>query len=96
MSMWDYLFDSEFKQRRDIQKLRTRQEELHDKTFYSQRSTTRRLDDLEIERGELALYCRAAVQLMIEKKLITTEDFVNKMHEIDASDGKVDGAYTPS
>jgi len=45
--------------------------------------------------GELALFCHAAVDLMVEKGLITRADVVERMKLIDASDGTVDGKFKP-
>lgn len=53
------------------------------------------LEALEGGLGELALFCHAAVDLMIEKGLLTREELVERMRVIDAADGEVDGRFTP-
>ncbi len=50
--------------------------------------TTKATDDYV---GELALYVRVMMELMIEKGLVTREEFEQKFNEIDLQDGKADG-----
>lgn len=41
--------------------------------------------------AHMTLYCQTAVSLMIKKGLITPEEFVARMKQLDAADGKLDG-----
>ncbi|MBI5363782.1 MAG: hypothetical protein HZA53_11435 [Planctomycetes bacterium] len=87
MSLFPYLFDNELFQRRDIERLRS-------SDAYQRirmRSVERKRADLERDIAGLTLYCRTAVSLMIERGLITREEFVEHMHAIDLSDGVEDG-----
>jgi hypothetical protein len=89
MSFFRYLFDSDHFQRADIDRLQASH------TFQSLRlrRATRDASSLEADMAGLTLYCRTAVSLMIEKGLITREEFVERMHSIDLADGTLDGRY---
>lgn len=89
MSLFRYLFDNEIFQRSDIDELQT-------SNAYHRlrlRRAVRTQDVLESDMAGLTLYCRTAVTLMIEKGLITREEFVERMRAIDLSDGTLDGRY---
>lgn len=53
-----------------------------------------RFDAVADEIGELALFCHAAVELMLDKGLITHAELLEKMKQVDASDGTYDGKFT--
>ena len=70
----------------------------HARRFRMQMRETReaeRQEAIDASLGELALFCHASVDLMIEKGLLTREELVERMREIDASDGEVDGRFDP-
>lgn len=98
MGILSYLFDHDLLQRHDIEQLKEQQQRTFRLTRHAARGekmkTDARLSELEGDVGELALFCRTAVTLMIEKGLITQEEFLRRMNEVDKSDGKSDGKYT--
>jgi len=95
----DYLFDNEYMQRADIESLKRQQRIAFQRARMNRNEAVRtdvRLKEIDDEIGELALFCRTAITLMIEKGLITREEFPARMKQVDASDGNVDGKYTAS
>ena len=93
MSIFKYLFDSEWNQRSDIESLKSKQRRTTQFHGSRYRQNKAKLEEVENDVGELALYCRTAVTLMVEKGLLTREEFMERMEEIDASDGSPDGKY---
>jgi hypothetical protein len=93
--MLEYLFDNEIWQRSDIERLKSRvarNERMlsHRKNILSKRGDER-WQEASDELAHLTLYCKTAVSLMIEKGLITPDEFVKRMRELDATDGQMDG-----
>ncbi len=95
MSIWNYIFDNEYMQRADIEALKRNQSAAIRARSRQAMHAEARQKEMEDEIGELALFCRTAVTLMIEKGLITQQEFVNRMQQVDASDGKIDGQFKP-
>ena len=96
-SIWDYLFDSEWRQRDDINSLKeTQKRNLRFQSLIRGKTVERmqKLEETQHHMGELALYCRTAVTLLMDKGIITREEFLQRMKEIGASDGKADGELT--
>jgi len=88
MSFWNYVFDNDFLQRQDIENLKTRQASSTHRQMLAQASERHRIHELESEMSGMVLYCQTAVALMIEKGLITREEFARRMNEIGAATGK--------
>lgn len=98
MSLWDHLFDSEYKQRADIESLK----QMSRKRMLAQSRGDRMLNDqqgrierLEEQVGELALLCRTLLTILREQDAVDPERFEQVMQQIDAEDGLVDGQFTP-
>ncbi len=98
MDFWDHLFDSEYKRRADIEKLkrsarRRSAARYHDLQEVDKQS--KRIDHLEQHVGELALLCRTLLTILRENDLVEPEQFQEVMSRIDAEDGVIDGMITP-
>ncbi|QDV83393.1 hypothetical protein [Planctomycetes bacterium TBK1r] len=98
MDFWDHLFDSDYKRRADIEKLkrsvrRRSAARSHDIQQVDQQA--KRIDQLEQHVGELALLCRTLLTVLRENRLVEPEQFQEVMNRIDAEDGVVDGMVTP-
>ncbi|MCY3023192.1 MAG: hypothetical protein NTW87_29800 [Planctomycetota bacterium] len=94
MSLWDYLFDNEWRQRSDIEELKQRTARARIAQIHTQSRAQRKQEELEQDIGTLALFCRTTITLMLEKGLVTREEFLARMAQVGASDGKIDGRYT--
>lgn len=55
------------------------------------REATRKIGEMAEIVGELNLVCHALLRVLIDKGILTKEDFEHAFHELDASDGVVDG-----
>ena len=57
------------------------------------RDTQGSIDSERLERaiGELALAVKTVQRLAVEKGLCTAQEFQDRMHAIDAEDGRIDG-----
>ena len=64
--MWEYLFDSEWKQRTDIEALRAVQTKSGSHIRRRAKELEKRVEWLEHEVGELALLCRSLLTLLRE------------------------------
>lgn len=80
----DFMFDSEYKQRRDIQQLRT---ELASRA----ETLAPRIHALETRVDQLQLLCNALVSVIETKKLATREELEVLVQQIDLLDGVEDG-----
>jgi hypothetical protein len=71
--------------------------QLKEKRIESSRtkSQEQRIEQLERELSQAGLTIEALVQLLENAKVITREELGNTIHEIDASDGVIDGKITP-
>jgi hypothetical protein len=99
MGLFSYLFDNDLMQRADIEALKQQQRLAFQLTGRSKAENVHvdsKLKAIDDEVGELALFCHTAISLMLEKGLITREEFTARMKQIDASDGKADGKFTES
>lgn len=80
--------DQAIKARRDIAKLsgnlsqnaRTEYDRLH-----------AQLVEMEHKLLSLGLYARTLLQLLLDKKLVTAEEFTERQKQLDLLDGKLDG-----
>ena len=99
MSIFDHLFDSEYKQRVDIESLkRGAQERRRARSRDRQQldDQQKRIEELEDQVGELALLCRSLLTVLREDGTVEPERFQQVMEKIDAEDGVVDGKVTRS
>jgi hypothetical protein len=93
MDMWNFLLEGQSSQRKALEELKRQQANASEVFLKTDHKTAERLEQIEQELGVLALYCRAAVELMIEKGLVTRDELLVRMAQVDASDGNVDGQY---
>ena len=105
MSFLNYLFDSEYSQRSDIERLKERDRvrssnlaRTNMRRMNKTRAAELRIEELETEvalledqRGEMALYLKALLAVLLEKKAISPQEIYEKMHAIDIADGVEDG-----
>ncbi|MCD0460378.1 hypothetical protein [Roseiconus lacunae] len=97
MDLWNFLFDSDYKQRVDIESLRTtsrdyRRDKLRHRRELDDQSV--RIEELEEQVGELALLCRTLLTTLRESGAIDPKQFETVMREIDLEDGVEDGKIT--
>ncbi|MDF1660874.1 MAG: hypothetical protein P1V97_03835, partial [Planctomycetota bacterium] len=95
MSVWNYVFDNEYKQRYDIENLRQASNNARRRQSRTQRETKDRVSELEQEVGELALVCRTLLTVLRESGSIDEKRFQQVFKDIDAEDGVIDGRVTP-
>ena len=93
MDMWNFLLEGQSTQRKQLEDLKRQHANASEIFLQTDRKTAERLEQIEQQLGVLALYCRAAVELMIEKGVMTRDEFLVRMAQVDASDGSVDGQY---
>jgi len=97
VSVFDYIFDNEWSQRSDIEKLKEENASLA--------SRVRRMRSTEVEKGEsveelrrqvgeLALLSKTLVEILLDKEVCTGRDIEQVMRRIDLEDGVEDGQLT--
>ncbi len=94
-STWSYLFDSERKQRADINTLQKASAGIARRLSRKQAEAGERIQALEQQVGELTLLCRALLEVLADRELLEADALVEAMRAIDAEDGVVDGRVTP-
>lgn len=95
MSLWNHLFDSEWRQRSDIETLKSVSMRQSSKLRQQGRKAEQRLKDLEQEVGELSLICRGLLTLLEQQGTVDPQALQEVLHSIDAEDGVIDGRITP-
>jgi hypothetical protein len=91
VSIWRYVFDNEFMQRADIERLRARERSLSRSQRRRSSATNKRIEALEDEVGELTLLCRTLLTTLRESGHIDPAAFEAVMERIDLADGVADG-----
>ena len=105
MSIWDFIFDSEYQQRSDIESLKSksraqsrislrRSREEHRKfNKVKDRMTAlkNRVGELEEQVGALELMNRTLMAVLRESPNWDEDRFRSALHDIDLEDGKLDG-----
>ncbi|MGY8771351.1 MAG: hypothetical protein ACKVH8_23300 [Pirellulales bacterium] len=98
MSFWDHMFDSDWKQREDIERLRR-----NSKTAARrQRSTVNnntskvdqlenRVEELEADLGHAILLLTGTLEMLKQSETWDADKFTQLLHEIDMRDGVEDG-----
>ena len=108
MSFFNYMFDSEWSQRADIERLKRRDESRSRQTARKNiraqqkvRESEARIEELETQvaeledqRGEMALYLKALLAVLLDKKSVSPEEIHAMMLKIDRADGVEDGKTT--
>ncbi|MEM7232376.1 MAG: hypothetical protein AAF517_09390 [Planctomycetota bacterium] len=98
MSLLNYLFDNDWFQRSDIEKLKNRNRGLESSVSRSRSRSKRtedRVQELESQIGELALFNQTLLRMLIEKDVCTPSEFTNLFQMVDLEDGVADGRVTP-
>ena len=98
MDFWDHLFDSEYKQRADIESLKRMsrlRRSARKRDLQNVKDQQKRIEQLEDQVGELALLCRSLLTILREDGTVEPKRFQEVMKQIDAEDGVVDGKITP-
>jgi len=97
MSIFRYIFDSEWAQRADIDQLETLTNRLH-ADLWSSRHENRDLAEeneaLRLEVSRLVLVIEAMNRLAVERNLWTAEDMTRTLERVDLEDGVADGKRT--
>ncbi len=95
LGVFGYVFDSETRQRGDIEGLRAAGARLARRSAGARRQTEERLSELEQQVGELTLLCKALVATLHQRGGIDPAELEAAARAIDAEDGVVDGRVTP-
>ena len=84
MSILNYLFDSEWSRRSDIEALKEQHSSL--------------VSSLGLHQGigELALLTKTLMRILVEKGVCTGREIEDMMHQVDLEDGSADGRVTKS
>jgi hypothetical protein len=97
MSIWKYLFDSDWQQRSDIEDLAERSGHLADTVRgarYSAQQLKEQVRELQNDVAELALFNQTLLRVLVQKGLCTPEEFKELFTQIDLEDGTQDGQIT--
>ena len=101
MSFWNYVFDSEWSQRSDIEALkeRSRRQAINASKREHKRSNDlaglkEQVDDLTEQVGSLELINRTLLALLRAKPDWSEQAFYETLQKIDLEDGKQDGKVT--
>ncbi len=97
MSIFDYMFDTEWSQRSDIQALKQRNSSLATRVALNRASEAaqeERITELEQEVGELALLSKTLMRILLENGVCTGREIEDMMHQVDLEDGVADGRVT--
>lgn len=99
MSIWSYLFDNEYFQRSDINRLDERASDVEQKLWSAQaksRNAQQQAAELRHEMGRMLLVIEALSRIVVEKKVCTREELAATLTAVDAEDGTVDGRVSPA
>ncbi len=94
MSVWNYVFDSDFSQRTDIERLKDAAAHGNSAARRQVRGLEGEVAVLRDEIAELALVNRTLMRLVVERGLCSAEDLAATLREIDLEDGVADGKVT--
>lgn len=96
MSFFNYMFDSEWSQRSDIEGLKDRDRRMRSRVSSQNRSNRKqnsKIEGLEQDIAELALLNKALMSIILEKGVCTGQELEQVMKGIDLEDGPEDGAW---
>jgi hypothetical protein len=93
MGVFDYIFDSEYLQRSDIEDLKAQTAQLRARPSRDADMQARILE-LEQDVGSLALLCKTLMAMLLENHICTGKQLEERMREIDLKDGVEDGMVT--
>lgn len=86
------IFDFESEEEDEDQIRRIAQEETDHTQFY----LNNRMDDIQLDIQQLALYFRTLYEICLEKEVFTKSEFKSLLQSIDGQDGAVDGRISPA
>lgn len=95
VSIWEYLFDSEHRQREDILALEKQQAETATAAAVSRVSTSREVGNLGQHIARIDLTIEALVQVLERRGQLTREELRDMIVEIDLADGREDAQMGP-
>ena len=98
MSLFRYLFDSDWMQRADLEHLDERAQELEARvwaTHEKEKSVGLQVNELRRDVGRILLVVETLQRVLADKGICSEEDFVRRMRAIDAEDGIEDGRLRP-
>jgi hypothetical protein len=81
-TIWDYVFDSEWRQRADIESLKERASQASYRLAHSAAHVDQRVERLEQQVSELALLARALVSVLEKKGGVTPDELHDAMKSI--------------
>lgn len=91
MSIFERMFDSDWKQRTDINELESLSTDLIEQLGNEQVDQRKQIRQLQEQVAGLALVQRTILKVLSEKGLITPEEFQEQLKQFDLEDGKLDG-----
>ncbi len=94
MTMSSYIFDSEWKQRADIESMKSRASVVGRSMRRRTGELSKRIEELEDDVAELTLTCRTLLTILRESGVVDPIVFAEKFADIDAEDGVIDGKVT--
>lgn len=99
MSWSDYVFDSDYKQRRDLLKQRDEIDSLNHSLYARSDKLALRIKQLEHENAEIKLVCLTLLRTLINHDLITEEGFIQLSQQVnaetEAQHGRSEGRILP-
>lgn len=93
--MLEYLFDSEWRQRTDIESLKKAATYQQQKLKRDKEKSSEVVHKLREKVLRMELVQAAMLRMLQQSKLWNEEEFRNIMTELDLKDGKLDGKMTP-
>ncbi len=91
MSIFERMFDSDWKQRTDINELESLSKDLLGQLGDEQVDQRKQIRQLREQVAGLALVQRTILKVLSEKGLIAPEEFQEQLKQFDLEDGKLDG-----
>lgn len=98
MSLFRYLFDSDWMQRADLERLDEKAEKLEARVWADREKKVGlelQVNELRRDVGRMLLMLETTQRILADKGICSSEDFVRRMRAIDAEDGIEDGQLRP-
>ncbi len=94
MSIYPHVFDSQWRQRLDINTMKTRASRVGRSMRRRTGELSQRIEELEGEVAELTLTCRTLLTVLHDSGVVDPKIFGEAFSSLDAEDGVVDGKVT--
>ena len=94
MSLINHLFDSEWRQRSDIESLKSQVANAHSRVAMArvgEANAAEQIEELNTRVGKLNLVVEALFRTMTQQGLIKPNEFTEMLRAIDLEDGELDG-----